>query len=157
MEVVNGVITLYATYDSDYTTLFTSVDGTDYGRFADLTAEKLVRDGYTFAKFASTTEGADEITSENKCITTLATTIYAIWTADKFVLTVEKNLPELDVIVVGAEAVEGENISKANIPQEEATFWLGFLLAKGYVPYPASQNPMPSSPEACYCQLPHSL
>ena len=109
LEVVNGVITLYATYDSDYTTLFTSVDGTDYVRFADLTAEKLVRDGYTFAKFASTTEGADEITSDNKCITTLATTIYAIWTADKFVLTVEKNLPELDVIVVGAEAVEGEN------------------------------------------------
>ena len=78
LQVVNGVITLYATYDSDYTTLFTSVDGTDYVGFADLTTEKLVRDGYTFAKFASTTEGADEITRDNKCTTTLATTIYAI-------------------------------------------------------------------------------
>ena len=101
----DGILTLYATYDSDYATLYTSENGTDYVQFADLLS--VTREGYNFVKFSSNAQGTDEILSSELCDTTTATTIYAIWSAKPYTLTVEKNLEQLDITVIGATIVEG--------------------------------------------------
>ena len=102
-----GTLTLYATYDSDYSILYTSAKGTDYVEFADILA--FTRDGYGFVKWSSNVDGDDEISGSEMCDTTVATTIYAIWNAKPFTLTVDK-VDNVSVDVVGATPVaETEN------------------------------------------------
>ena len=104
-DLINkGVLTLYATYGSDYSTLYTSQTGTDYVEFANLLS--VTRDGYDFVKFSSNLDGTDEILGSEMCDTTTATTVYAIWTPKTFTLTVDKNLEQLDITVLGATPVE---------------------------------------------------
>ncbi|MBP3619545.1 MAG: InlB B-repeat-containing protein [Clostridia bacterium] len=111
VAIVAGTIELWAEYDNDYTTLYTTVDETDSVTFADFDANSLTRDGYTFVKWSSTAEGEDEITSSAECKTTETTTIVAIWQVEAFVLTVSKNIAEKVSVSVegeGVEAVAGE-------------------------------------------------
>ena len=92
----NGEIELWAVYDGNYSTLYTTEDGNTSVSLADFTSENVTRTGYNFnARWFMTDLYADASTAtaqEVTANTTFATandltTIYAYWTTKIITLT----------------------------------------------------------------------
>ena len=107
LVVVDGEIELYATYNSSYANLYTSVDGTDYVAFAEFTAANITRNGYTFAKFADA--GHNDVTAATTCNTTNEVVIYAQWTPSTYLLTISATLNKVSISVSGSGVTDNGN------------------------------------------------
>ena len=106
LSIVDGKITLYATYGQKYDKLYVSTSSDEYVSIADFTADTLTRDGYTFVNFTDS-EG-NPVTANTICDETSSVEIKANWQAEVYDLTVNVNKAgKVSVAVTGAAEEEG--------------------------------------------------
>ena len=138
LEIANGKLSLYIEYASDFSKLYTSVNGDDFVSFAAFDSTNVQRDGYLLTGWATALAGGENVAVDDVCDFVVTKEIFAHWQAQTYTLTISKPLDKLDVAVQNATKLE-ENKYEVVFDQ---TITLSASMSEGYhfVSYKIEEN-----------------